>query len=69
VLSVVLILFQDHREGRSHAWYEYGTAVTLPIYFGLEGVAIVVAFLDEFVFRQPIVYVTSTRPTDGSTEP
>jgi cellulose synthase/poly-beta-1,6-N-acetylglucosamine synthase-like glycosyltransferase len=64
--TVALLIFaQDHRDGRSHHPREYLAAVTVSIFMFLQIIVYAVAFVDEFVFDKPSVYVTTTRADDG----
>ncbi|WP_232702676.1 glycosyltransferase [Halobacterium wangiae] len=64
VAATYLLFVLDARDGRRHAPVEYVGPLLLWPYVALQAVAVVVAFLEEFVLRRPSVYVTSTAPTD-----
>jgi cellulose synthase/poly-beta-1,6-N-acetylglucosamine synthase-like glycosyltransferase len=56
-----LIFARDYREGYSHHPAEYVAAFTLWFYFFFQSIVYLVAFLDEFVFDQEAVYITTSR--------
>lgn len=63
VLSGLLFLL-DARDGRGHAPREYAAPLLLWPYFGVQCCVVVAAFVEEFVLRRPVQYVTSVEPTD-----
>jgi cellulose synthase/poly-beta-1,6-N-acetylglucosamine synthase-like glycosyltransferase len=64
LLSVYLLFVLDARDGRRHDPVEYLAPLVLWPYFGLQALAVVAAFVGEFVLGRPSVYVTSTAPGD-----
>lgn len=64
VLAAYLLFVLDARDGRRHDPVEYAAPLALWPYFGVQALAVVAAFVAEFVRRQPSVYVTSTAPGD-----
>lgn len=64
-LSAAALLFVlDARDGRHHDPVECAALLALWPYVGLQSLAVVAAFVAEFVLDQPSVYVTSTTPGD-----
>ncbi|PSQ42203.1 hypothetical protein BRD17_09135 [Halobacteriales archaeon SW_7_68_16] len=63
-LMAAFVFIQDYRDGLDHHWTEYLAACTLGIYLFLQTFVYVVAFLEEFVYRKPSVYVTTSRADD-----
>ncbi len=57
--AFVGVVTTDHRQGRDHAPREFVAAATLPLFWALQSLAVLRAFMDEFVFDRPTVYVTS----------
>jgi len=64
VLAAFLLFVLDARDGRRHDPVEYVAPVLLWPYFGLQALAVVAAFVAEFVLGRASVYVTSTAPGD-----
>ena len=60
VAAPYLVFAVDARDGRPHAPVEYVGPLLLWPYFALQATAVLAAFLAEFVFRWPPVYVTSS---------
>ena len=60
-LAVGCVFIQDYRDGLSHDWREFLAPITLWVYLALQSIVYVVSFLDEVVFGQPSVYVTTAR--------
>jgi hypothetical protein len=58
------VFAQDRRDGRTHHPGEYLASVVLGGFLFAQCLVWVTAFLDEFVFRKPSVYVTTTRARD-----
>ncbi|MFB6205384.1 MAG: glycosyltransferase family 2 protein [Haloglomus sp.] len=69
VTCASLVFIRDWREGYSHHPAEYLAAFTLWFYLFFQSVVYLVAFLDEFVFDQEAVYVTTSRSGTPGTEP
>lgn len=61
VVVPYLVFGRDAVDGRGHDRREYLAPLTLWPYFAVQAAVVVAAFLDEFVFERPAVYVTSTR--------
>ena len=57
------VLLADALAGRSHHPLEYLIVPLLPAYLGVQGMVVVAAFVEEFVFKIDPVYVTSRGPT------
>lgn len=55
------VLIQDLRDGVPHAWKEAPAFVTLWVYIILQTPVLWAAFLEEFVFDRPSVYVKTPR--------
>lgn len=64
LLAVSLLFALDARDGRRHDVVEFVAPVVLWPYVGLQALAVVAAFVAEFVLDRPSVYVTSTSPGD-----
>ena len=64
VLAAYLLFVLDARDGRGHDAVEYVAPLVLWPYFGVEALAVLAAFVAEFVLDRPSVYVTSTPPGD-----
>lgn len=63
-LSASLLFALDARDGRRHEPVEYVAPLVLWPYAGLQALAVVAAFVAEFVLDRPSVYVTSRAPGD-----
>ena len=69
ILAPYLVFAVDRRDGRRHAPVEYVGPFLLWPYFAVQTAAVIAAFLAEFVFRWPTVYVTSTEPNERTEPP
>lgn len=69
VFAAACVFYSDYRDGHTHHPYEYAAALTLGFYFIVNTVVYVVAFLEEFVFRRPRVFVVTTRAADDLDDP
>ena len=59
VLASTVVFLVDRRAGRAHARREYLVPFACGPYLALQGLVVLVAFLDEFVLDRPATYVPS----------
>lgn len=60
-VSMGAMLLQDMRDGVKHAWREAAAIVTVTLYLVLQTFTFWSAFLDEYLFRRPSVYVKTSK--------
>lgn len=65
VFAAGLVFVRDYSKGRAHDGREWLAVLTLWPYVALQSLVVVAAFLEEFVFESPVVYVTSTPVAAG----